>query len=174
MTSPTVHIVEAVTPEQIAAVRELFREYARSLGQNEAEGWLADELANLPGSYAPPRGSLMLALVDGVPAGALGLQPVPESARIPGTGADTAGEPKRLYVAPEFRRFGVGRALMLRAEAEAVARGYDALMLTTGAGMFPLAQGLYDALGYTETAPYRDDMPYPDIRWMRKELRHPG
>ena len=72
MTSPTVHIVEAATPEQIAAIRELFREYARSLGQDEAECWLADAL-------------------------------------------------------------------------------------------------------YTETAPYRDDMPYPEIRWMRKELgAHPG
>jgi len=170
MSSHTLNIIEATTPEQIAAVRELFRDYARSLGQDEAECWLADELANLPGSYAPPRGSLMLAYVDDVPAGALGLQPVPESARIPDTGAHTAGEPKRLYVAPEFRRFGVGRALMVRAEAEAIARGYDALMLTTGAQMFPLAQGLYDALGYTETVPYRDDMPYPEMRWMRKEL----
>ena len=50
---------------------------------------------------------------------ALGLQPVPEGCRIEGTGAESAGELKRLFVLPEFRRFGVGRALMLRAEAEA-------------------------------------------------------
>jgi hypothetical protein len=36
--------------------------------------------------------------------------------------------------------------------------------------MMPLAQGLYDALGYEETAPYRNDMPWPAIRWMRRAL----
>jgi hypothetical protein len=43
-------------------------------------------------------------------------------------------------------------------------------VLTTNAEMFPLAQGLYESLGYVEWQPYRDDMPYPDIRWMMLEL----
>lgn len=59
---------------------------------------------------------------------------------------------------------------MLRAETEAIARGYDSLVLTTSAEMMPYAQGLYDSLGYLETVPYRDDMPWPQIRWMRKAL----
>ena len=59
---------------------------------------------------------------------------------------------------------------MRRAETEALARGYDGLVLTTSAEMMPLAQHFYEALGYAETAPYRDDMPYPNIRWMRKDL----
>ncbi len=170
MTSPAVHIVEASSPEQIAAVRALFAAYAASLGWDDSDGRLRAELDGLPGTYSPPVGSLMLALVADEPAGALGLQVVPESARIPGTGAETAGELKRLFVADRFRRFGVGRALMLRSESEAIARGYDSLVLTTSAEMFPFAQGLYDSLGYVESVPYRDDMPWPEIRWMRKEL----
>jgi len=173
MTSPAVHIVEASSPEQIAAVRALFAEYAASLGWDDSDGRLSAELDGLPGTYSPPAGSLMLALVGDEPAGAVGLQVVPESARIPGTGADTAGELKRLFVADRFRRFGVGRALMLRAESEAIARGYDSLVLTTSAEMMPFAQGLYDSLGYVETVPYRDDMPWPQIRWMSKAIHAP-
>lgn len=169
MTSEDVRIVVAASPEDLDAVRALFAEYASSLGW-EATGHMADELAGLPGSYAPPRGALLLAICDGEPAGALGLQPVPDNVRIPGTGAETAGELKRLYVRPTCRTRGVGRALMRRAEMEASTRGYDALVLTTSTEMMPLAQHLYESLGYVETAPYRDDMPWPDIRWMRKPL----
>jgi len=170
MEPDTVRIVEASTPAQIAAVRRLFGEYASSLGWDLSDSRISHEMDSLPGPYAPPRGSLMLAFVGDHPAGVLGLRPVPEGCRIAGTGAELAGELKRLFVLPEFRRFGVGRALMERAEAEALARDYNGLVLTTSAEMMPLAQGLYDSFGYTETAPYRDDMPWPQIRWMRKDL----
>jgi len=171
MTSAPRHIIEASEPDQIAAVGALFAQYATSLGWDPSGGgWIADEIASLPGPYSPPGGSLMLALLGGEPAGALGLQPVPGKARVPGVGAETAGELKRLFVRPESRGHGLGRALMERAEREARARGYDALVLTTSPEMMPLAQGLYDSLGYRETVPYRDDMPWPGIRWMRKAL----
>lgn len=170
MEPDTVHIVEATTPEQLIEVRRLFCEYASSLGWDLADSRIAHEMDRLPGPYAPPHGSLMLAYAGDSPAGALGLQPVPEGCRMEGTGAERAGELKRLFVLPEFRRFGVGWALMKRAEVEALARGYDGLVLTTVTEMMPLAQRFYDSLGYVETAPYRDDMPMPKIRWMRKEL----
>jgi putative acetyltransferase len=163
-------ILQATTAEQVAAARSLFSEYAVSLGWDLAESRIAHEVELLPGPYSPPRGSLMVAYAGDAAAGALGLQPVPESCRIAGTGAENAGELKRLFVLPEFRRFGVGRALMLRAESEALARGYDSLVLTTSAEMMPLAQGLYESLGYSEFRAYRDDMPWPEIRWMRKAL----
>jgi putative acetyltransferase len=173
MAAPTeaLRVVEATSPAEIEAARELLLEYAISLGWDPASGgWMSDEMASLPGPYAPPRGSLLLALAGDAPAGVLGLQPVPEGARIPGTGADRAGELKRLFVRPTHRRLGAARALMQRAEEEARARGYDSLVLTTNADMMPLAQDLYDALGYVPTAPYRDDMPYADIRWLRLGL----
>ena len=170
MQPPTTRIIEATTPEQVEAVRRLFRDYASSLGWDLSDSRIAHEMEQLPGPYAPPRGSLMLALVGDEPAGALGLQPVPEACRIAGVGAERAGELKRLFVLPAFRLHGLGRALMLRAETEALARGYDSLVLTMNAEMMPLAQPLYDSLGYTETAPYRDDMVWPDLLWMRKDL----
>jgi GNAT superfamily N-acetyltransferase len=170
MPDATVNVTQARTEEELDAVRDLFTEYACSLGWDLSSGWIAKELAELPGPYAPPAGSLLLARVDGRPAGALGLQLVPEAVRVEGADLSHAGELKRLFVRPEYRRHGVGRALMERAEAEARARGYEALLLTTNAEVMPLAQGLYGALGYAETAPYRDDMPWPAIRWMRKAL----
>jgi putative acetyltransferase len=100
----------------------------------------------------------------------LGLQPVPGGCLIAGAGAENAGELKRLFVHPGFRRLGVGGELMRCAELEAFDRGYDSLVLTTSVEMMPLAQQLYESFGYVETLPYRDDMPYPHIRWMRKEL----
>jgi putative acetyltransferase len=164
-------IVEASSPEEVDAVRAMFRQYGESLGWDaSAGGWLTDEIAALPGPYAPPRGSLLLAYVDGRQAGALGLQPVPEGSRVAGTGAERAGELKRMFVRPEYRRHGVGRALLVRAADEARVRGYDSLVLTTSAKMMPLAQHLYESTGYVEDVPYRDDMPYPEIRWMRLEL----
>lgn len=166
-----VRIVEAASPDEVDAVRQLFREYAISLGWGESpESWMSEEISALPGPYAAPRGSLMLAYVDDRAAGALGLQPVPEAVRVPNVGAETAGELKRMFVRPESRRHGVGRALLVRAEAEARVRGYDSLVLTTSAEMMPLAQHLYESMGYAETVPYRDDMPYPHIRWMRVGL----
>jgi putative acetyltransferase len=170
MSADPVRIVEATSPEEIDAVRALFGEYAVSLGWDLSAGWIADEIAALPGPYAPPRGSLMLAHAGEEPAGALGLQPVPVAARIEGVDAEKAGELKRLFVRPAFRGAGVGRALMKRAENEGRLLGYDALVLTTNEEMFPLAQGLYESLGYAEFRPYRDDMPYPGIRWMRLAL----
>ena len=168
---PETRLVEASSREEIDAVRELFGEYAASLGFDGPSGsWLGDEIASLPGPYATPHGSLMLALVNGRAAGALGLQPVPEGSRIPGTGADTAGELKRMFVRPEYRRHGVGRALLERAADEARARCYDSLVLTTSAEAMPLAQHLYEDMGYVEIEPYRDDMPYSQIRWMRLGL----
>lgn len=173
MEADTVRIVEALSPEEVDEARRLFGEYASSMGWELAGSRLEGEMAALPGSYAPPQGSLMLAYVGDEPAGVLGLQPVPAGTHVPGTGAETAGELKRLFVLSEFRRHGVGQALMERAESEAASRGYDSLVLTTSAEMMPLAQRLYDSLGYVEAEPYRNDMVWPTIRWMRKDLAKP-
>jgi putative acetyltransferase len=172
MPTAPVRIVEAETPGEIDAARRLFGDYAASLGWSaNAEAWMAEEIAGLPGPYASPRGSLLVAYIDDRPAGAVGLQPVPADVLIPGVGAETAGELKRLFVREELRRRGVGRGLMERVEIEALGRGYDSLVLTTSPEMMPLAQSMYDSLGYVETTPYRNDMPWPGIRWMRKVLR---
>lgn len=164
-------IAEATSPADFEDVRQLFLEYANSLGWDLSQGGrFADEIGNLPGPYAQPAGTLLLARVERRAAGVIGLQPVPEDAMVHGVGAERFGELKRLYVRPEYRKHGVGRALMRRSEVEARSRGYMSLVLTTSAEMMPLAQGLYDSLGYETTETYRTDMPYPGIRWLRLDL----
>jgi putative acetyltransferase len=170
MSAARIEIVCATAPDDIEEVRCLFFEYAESLGWDLSSGRLGDEIKHLPGPYAPPAGALLLASVDGPVAGVLGLQPVPEDARASDIGAERFGELKRLFVRPDYRRMGVARALMDRSAAEARERGYDSLVLTTSAEMMPLAQHLYDELGYCPTVPYRTDMPYPGIRWLRLDL----
>ena len=61
-------ICQATTPDQIAAVRDLFEEYAAWLAIDLGFQGFNDELAALPGSYAPPRGRLFIAMNSDEPA----------------------------------------------------------------------------------------------------------
>ena len=168
---PACRIEVASTPTVLEQARGLLLEYADSLGWDLTSGGrFADEIRALPGPYSAPSGALLVACVDGEPVGVLGLQPVPADVRIESIGAEDFGELKRLYVRPGFRERGVGRALIVRAEEEARARGYRALVLTTSAEMMPLAQRLYESLGYCPTDPYRTDMDWPGVRWLAREL----
>ena len=129
----------ATTPEQIATVAELFREYAASLGVDLSFQGFEQELASLPGDYAPPRGRLLLA--DG---GCVALRPL---------GGDIC-EMKRLYVRPSARGTGLGRALVQRVIDEARALGYRAMRLDTLPSM-TAAAAMYRAFGFREIEPYR-------------------
>lgn len=89
-------------PETVQAVQTLWQEYWNALGlPGEFQGF-EEELRTLPGKYAAPRGVLAIASLDGFPAGTVALRPLDLD----------ACELKRLYVRPQFRRRGVGRALM--------------------------------------------------------------
>lgn len=166
-----VTIREARTPEEFAEVRQLFLEYAAEFGwELDPASMLAREIEDLPGPYAAPRGVILVARVNEDVAGVLGLQPIPAAARARGSETESFGELKRLYVRPKYRRLGLARALMRRAEEEGRVRGYESLVLTTSAELMPLAQNLYDSLGYSTTPPYRTDLPWPDIRWLKLDL----
>src|SRR6266436_6203956 len=79
---------QAESAQQIAAIRELFLEYAQSLGFSLCFQSFDKELDELPGDYAPPEGSLLLATCDGAPAGCVALHKL----------APEICEMKRLYV----------------------------------------------------------------------------
>ena len=111
-------IQPVVGGESIAQVRVLFEEYWNSFGFTPCFQNLSSELAGLPGAYAPPDGRLAIAMVDNVTAGCVALRRFDE----------TRAEPKRLYVRPQFRGRGIGRALLNWVIAEARAAGYTELV----------------------------------------------
>src|SRR5215208_2457911 len=73
---PQVRLETPATPEALDTVRDIFREYARGLGVDLCFQQFDQELADLPGDYAPPRGALLLATVDGQIAGCCALRPL--------------------------------------------------------------------------------------------------
>ena len=159
---PQVEIVAAAGPAQLAAAAELFREYADGLGVDLAFQGFADELAALPGDYALPAGVLLLAFVDGAPAGCGALRPLAD------VDYANACEMKRLYVRRAFRRFGLGRLLAQALMNRAVEAGYSTLLLDTLDEM-EAARGLYESLGFREIPPYYFN-PIPGAHYLMADL----
>ena len=159
MNAPAVRIVDASQGELLEAVRLLFEEYADSLGfELEFQGF-PDELASLPGDYAPPQGRLLLALAGDEAAGCIGLRPL-------GGGLC---ECKRLYVRPGLRGHGIGRRLAEEAIEAAREIGYEAILLDTLRSSMQDAIELYCELGFRETEAYRFNH-FPDALYLRLDL----
>ena len=138
-------MTQASTPAQIAQVRELFLEYAQSLGFSLCFQNFDQELAGLPGDYSPPDGRLLLAAYEGQVAGCVALHKLE-----PGI-----CEMKRLYLRPAFRGKGLGRKLAEVILEEARSIGYERLRLDTVGPVMKDAVALYRTLGFREIAPYR-------------------
>jgi len=163
----------AATDDDIALARALFVEYADWLAVDLCFQGFDRELAALPGTYAPPRGRLLLA---GPPAGAFGciaLRPIgafDASARGPSAGPSlrNVGEVKRLYVQPAHRGGGWGRRLAEALIANARAIGYAELKLDTLDWMSE-ARKLYAGLGFRECPAYYDN-PLPGVVYMALAL----
>jgi ribosomal protein S18 acetylase RimI-like enzyme len=136
--------VQAETPAQIAQVRELFLEYANSLGFSLCFQNFDKELADLPGDYTPPEGRLILAEYSGQLAGCVALHKL----------GDDICEMKRLYLRSQFRGKGLGRALADRIIADARQIGYHRMRLDTVEPVMPDAVAMYRKIGFRETAPY--------------------
>jgi GNAT superfamily N-acetyltransferase len=147
MPTPDIQLVIPVDAESLEITRGIFREYVGSLDIDQRFQDIEEELASLPGEYAPPNGHLLLAFVDGELAGCGALRAL--------TDVDYANscEMKRLYVRPAFRRFGLGRLLAQALFDEARSVGYSTMLLDTLDDM-GAARGLYASLGFEEIAPY--------------------
>jgi putative acetyltransferase len=164
-----ISIAEVRDEEDLLQARLLLEEYFASLADQLASLGLdlaatrRQEVASLPGEYAPPSGRLLLALLGGEAAGCVTLRPLPASPPVAGRGTSPSLEPgsepsvcelRRLYVRPAYRGTGLGRHLTLAAIAAARAMAYDRVRLNTLPSM-SRARALYATLGFREIPPYR-------------------
>jgi putative acetyltransferase len=137
-------IVHVNSPQEMPLVRRLFEEYAAALDIDLCFQNFDEELETLPGEYAPPEGTIVLAYLEGKPAGCVALR----------TLEGDSCEMKRLYVRPECRSKGVGRALAEAVIAHARNLGYASIKLDT-LGSMREANELYASLGFKTCSPYR-------------------
>jgi len=140
-------LIQAESATDIAAARTLFAEYAAWLGLNLCFQNFDQELADLPGAYAPPNGRLLLALVDDQLAGCVALRKI----------GDGVCEMKRLFVREDFRGQGLGRKLIDAVIEAAREIGYQQMRLDTLPMKMKSAIGIYRSLGFKEIGPYYEN-----------------
>lgn len=149
----------ATTPEEFAVARELFLEYQDFLPIDLCFQGFAEELANLPTIYGPPRGSLLLGRDS--------------EGAIEGCGAlrDLGGavaEIKRMFLREAARGHGLGRVLLQRLLDSAKQIGYREVKLDTLARLTNAVR-LYRSFGFEEIRPYNEN-PEEDVLYFSKKL----
>lgn len=160
MLQPEFQIEPVRSAADLAATVRLFEAYAASLGIDLAYQDFATELATMPGKYAPPSGELLLARGgQGSPLGCVALRPL---------APDGCCEIKRLYVVPEGRGLGLGRALIEAILAAAVRIGNREVRLDTLPDMAQ-AIALYRKAGFEPIEAYYDT-PVAGTRFLGRSL----
>jgi GNAT superfamily N-acetyltransferase len=112
-----------------------------------------------PNEVAEGNGVFLVALRDDEPLGCGALRRIEER----------SGEVKRMYVRPQARGLGIGRALLAALEAEARALGLTRLLLETGTRQIE-ALGLYRQTGFADIPAYGEYINSPLSLCMAKEL----
>ena len=156
-----VHLIRADTAEHWQHARRLLTQYTASLDFDLSFQNFQTELDSLPGDYASPTGCMLLAEHKGAFVGCVALRKL----------EDGISEMKRLYVVPEVRRRGIGRALAEAVIAEARGLGYERMRLDTVPSM-KTATALYTSLGFQRIEPYRYN-PIEGARFMELSLKNP-
>jgi ribosomal protein S18 acetylase RimI-like enzyme len=152
-------VIAAVrSDEDLAVARELFRQYGTTPDVDVCVVGFADEIEALPGPYAEPRGTILVARVSGQPVGCVALKPV---------GADVA-EMKRLFVDPACRGRKIGEGLTTAAIEAARGRGYSRLRLDSLPSM-TAAQAIYRRAGFKDVAPWAAT-PVPGVSYLELTL----
>jgi GNAT superfamily N-acetyltransferase len=154
-----IDLIDMRSPDEKPLVRGLFEEYAASLGIDLSFQDFDRELETLPGDYAPPDGALIVAHCGEAAVGCVALRRID----------DAICEMKRLYVKPEWRGKGIGRALAGAVIERAREIGYSTMRLDTLRSMVE-ANALYLSLGFKECAPYRYN-PCEQPVFMERSLR---
>ena len=148
-TKPSFNIVPVRTAEDLEATVDLFRRYVESLGIDLTFQDFENEMATMPGKYAPPTGELLLARnTQGEAIGCVALRAL-------GPSGSGGCEMKRLYTLPAVRGLGIGRALITGILDIACTLGYLEIKLDTLPYM-EVAIGLYKEAGFVETEAYYD------------------
>jgi GNAT superfamily N-acetyltransferase len=152
-------VTPARTAIELTSAAALFRAYAKALPVDLAPQGFSQELKSLPGSYAPPGGELLLAKRGDHVLGCIALKPLePQVAEI-----------KRLFVRPQARKTGVGKALVEAVIATAQKLGYHEIKLDTLPEM-GAAIALYKSFGFAPIPPYGSH-PYPGLVTLGKTLQ---
>jgi putative acetyltransferase len=159
---PACDIQVVSAPHDIESVRQLFREYQRSLDVDLGFQGFDQEVATLPGEYQSPYGSLLLARVHGEPAGCCAMRPLLTS------DYPNACEMKRLYVKPALRGLRLGRQLVEKILVLAQQAGFSTMLLDTLSDM-EAARALYQDCGFVEVAPFYHN-PLPGAHYLKAEL----
>ena len=154
----TASLVFVDSGEDLVHIKELFIEYAKSLGVDLSFQGFEEELKSLPGKYSEPEGSIVLALVGEKPAGCAALRRITEQ----------ICEMKRLYVRDEFRGVGLGRELADRIIERAKELDYKYIRLDTLPTM-ERAQDMYRDMGFYEIEPYIFN-PVEGTKYLEKKL----
>lgn len=149
----------AISSDDLATIRDLFREYESWLGLDLCFQGFEEELQTLPGKYAGPEGRLYIAAVDGEPVGCIALRKL----------ADGICEMKRLYLRDTARGHGLGKALIEKLIEDARAIGYAKMRLDTYPPKMGKAVGLYESHGFQAIDPYYDN-PHGDTLFMELDL----
>jgi ribosomal protein S18 acetylase RimI-like enzyme len=154
-----ISLTQAESLADIDEARTLFKEYEASLDITLCFQSFEQELANLPGDYAPPSGLLVLARIGGDLAGCIALRRL----------EDGACEMKRLYLRPELRGTGLGKKMLETILAEARQIGYSKMRLDTLPGRMDKAIKLYRSIGFKEISPYYNN-PASEALYMELDL----
>ncbi len=153
-------VIHSASSEEMEIVRQLFREYEKELDEDLCFQGFEEELAGLPGKYAPPAGRLLIATSNEKTAGCVALRKM----------SDGICEMKRLFVRPEFRGDGIGRELAVAIIREARAIGYRTMRLDTLQKLQP-AIALYRSLGFKTVESYYHN-PLEGTVYMEIEIGH--
>ncbi|HKQ48293.1 MAG TPA: GNAT family N-acetyltransferase [Phycisphaerae bacterium] len=153
-----ISIVAGHAEPQLLQTKVLFLEYIAALGFHLTFQDVDQEMAELPGRYAPPEGRILIAELDGEVAGCVAMKKLRED----------VCEMKRFYVRPGLRGHGIGRKLAEAIVAEARSAGYRRMCLDTVPSM-QAAMALYESLGFKDGEPYVIN-PVPGARFMELVL----